>query len=64
MMSNYVITVYVSFRSLHVHGSHSICLPKPGVTPVDNTSYATSKEKRKILPTNIEKGQKNVKKQH
>jgi hypothetical protein len=27
----------------------------------DLASYATSKEKRKILPTNIEKGQKNVK---
>jgi hypothetical protein len=33
MMSNYVINVYVSFWSWHVHGSHSICLPKPGVTP-------------------------------
>jgi hypothetical protein len=33
MMSNYVITVYVSFWSWHVHGSHSVYLPKPGVTP-------------------------------
>jgi hypothetical protein len=32
MMSNYVIAVYVSFRSWHVHGSHSVCLPKPGAT--------------------------------
>jgi hypothetical protein len=32
MMSNYVIAVYVSFWSWHVHGSHSVCLPKPGVT--------------------------------
>jgi hypothetical protein len=32
MMSNYVITMYVSFRSWHVHGSHSVCLLKPGVT--------------------------------
>jgi hypothetical protein len=32
MMSNYVIVVYVSFWSWHVHGSHSVCLPKPGVT--------------------------------
>jgi hypothetical protein len=32
MMSNYVIDVYVSFWSWHVHGSHSVCLPKPGVT--------------------------------
>jgi hypothetical protein len=32
MMSNYVIVVYVSFLSWHVHGSHSVCLPKPGVT--------------------------------
>jgi hypothetical protein len=31
-MSNYVITVYMSFWSWHVHGSHSVCLPKPGVT--------------------------------
>jgi hypothetical protein len=30
-MSNYVITMY-EFRSWHVHGSHSVCLPKPGVT--------------------------------
>jgi hypothetical protein len=28
---------------------------------IDLASYATSEEKRKILPTNIEKGQKNVK---
>jgi hypothetical protein len=33
MMSNYVITVYMSFWSWHIHGSHSVCLPKPGVTP-------------------------------
>jgi hypothetical protein len=32
MMSNYVIDVYVSFWSWHVHGSHSVCLPKPSVT--------------------------------
>jgi hypothetical protein len=32
MMSNYVNIVYVSFWSWHVHGSHSVCLPKPGVT--------------------------------
>jgi hypothetical protein len=32
MMSNYVIAVYVSFWSWHVHGSHSIYLLKPGVT--------------------------------
>jgi hypothetical protein len=31
-MSNYVIVVYVSFKSWHVHGSHSIYLPKPSVT--------------------------------
>jgi hypothetical protein len=31
-MSNYVIAMYVSFSSWHVHGSHSVCLPKPGVT--------------------------------
>jgi hypothetical protein len=30
----------------------------------DLASYVTSKEKRKILPTNIEKGQKNVKNHH
>jgi hypothetical protein len=32
MMSNYVITVYVNFWSWHVHSSHSVCFPKPGVT--------------------------------
>jgi hypothetical protein len=35
MMSNYVIVVYVSLRSWHVHGSHSVCLPKLGVTTGD-----------------------------
>jgi hypothetical protein len=32
MMSNYVIAVYVNFRSSHVHGSHSVYLLKSGVT--------------------------------
>jgi hypothetical protein len=32
MMSNYVIAVYVNLWSFHVHGSHSVCLPKLGVT--------------------------------
>jgi hypothetical protein len=32
MMSHYVIAVYVSFWSWYVHGSHSVYLPKPGVT--------------------------------
>jgi hypothetical protein len=32
MMSNYVIALYVSFWSWNVHGSYSVCLPKPGVT--------------------------------
>jgi hypothetical protein len=32
MTSNYVIDVYVSFWSWHVHGSHSVCLLKLGVT--------------------------------
>jgi hypothetical protein len=32
MMFIYVIAVHVNFLSWHVHGSHSICLPKPGVT--------------------------------
>jgi hypothetical protein len=32
MMSNYVIAVYVSFWSSHVHGLHSVYLPKPDVT--------------------------------
>jgi hypothetical protein len=26
-MSDYVIAVYMSFSSWHVHGSHSVCLP-------------------------------------
>jgi hypothetical protein len=34
MMSNYVIAVYVSFWSSHVHGSYSVCLPKSGVTAI------------------------------
>jgi hypothetical protein len=34
MMSNYVITMYVSFWSWHVHDSHSVCLLKLGVTPI------------------------------
>jgi hypothetical protein len=28
----YVTVVYVNCWSWHVHGSHSVCLPKPGVT--------------------------------
>jgi hypothetical protein len=32
MMSSYVNVVYVNCRSWHVHGSHSVCLLKPGVT--------------------------------
>jgi hypothetical protein len=32
MMSCYIIVVYVNFLSWHVHGSHLICLIKPGVT--------------------------------
>jgi hypothetical protein len=32
MMSNYVIIVYMSFWSWHVHGLHSVCLLKPSVT--------------------------------
>jgi hypothetical protein len=32
MRSNYVIAVYVNFWSWHVHGLHSVCLTKPGVT--------------------------------
>jgi hypothetical protein len=31
MMSNYVIVVYMNFWSWHVHGSHSVCLPKSDV---------------------------------
>jgi hypothetical protein len=37
MMSNYVITVYTSFWFWHVHGSHSVCFLKPGVT--DDTKF-------------------------
>ena len=33
-MSSYVTVVYVNCWSWHVHGSHSVCLLKPGVTPV------------------------------
>jgi hypothetical protein len=32
MMSSYVTAVYVNCWSWHVHGSHSVCLVKPGVT--------------------------------
>jgi hypothetical protein len=32
MMSSYVTAVYVNSWSWHVHGSHSVCLLKPGVT--------------------------------
>jgi hypothetical protein len=32
MMSSYVTVVYVNCLSWHVHGSHSVCLLKPGVT--------------------------------
>jgi hypothetical protein len=32
MMSSYVNAVYVNCLSCHVHGSHSVCLLKPGVT--------------------------------
>jgi hypothetical protein len=34
----------VSFWSWHVHGSHSVCLPKPGVT----TNYAESNISRQL----------------
>jgi hypothetical protein len=36
MMSGYVTVVYVNCRSWHVHGSHSVCLLKPGVKIFDN----------------------------
>jgi hypothetical protein len=32
MMSSYVTVVYVNCWSWHVHGSHSVCFLKPGVT--------------------------------
>jgi hypothetical protein len=32
MMSSYVTAVFVNCSSWHVHGSHSVCLLKPGVT--------------------------------
>jgi hypothetical protein len=32
MMSSYVTTVYMNCWSWQVHGSHSVCLLKPGVT--------------------------------
>jgi hypothetical protein len=32
MISSYVTVVYVNCWSWHVHGSHSVCLLKPGVT--------------------------------
>jgi hypothetical protein len=32
MMSSYVTALYVNCWSWHVHGSHSVCLLKPGVT--------------------------------
>jgi hypothetical protein len=32
MMSSYVTVVYVNCWSWHVHGSHTVCLLKPGVT--------------------------------
>jgi hypothetical protein len=35
----YVIAVYVNFWSWHVHGSHSVYLPKPGVTPSNIPSH-------------------------
>jgi hypothetical protein len=34
MMSSYITVVYVNCWSWHIHGSHSICLLKPGVTPL------------------------------
>jgi hypothetical protein len=39
-MSNYVIAIYVSFGSWHVHGSHSVYLPKSGVTVASGTHEA------------------------
>jgi hypothetical protein len=35
MMSSSVTAVYVNCWSWHVHGSHSVCLLKSGVTPAD-----------------------------
>jgi hypothetical protein len=40
MMSSYVTVVYVSCWSWHVHGSHSVCLLKPGVTASAHLSFS------------------------
>jgi hypothetical protein len=37
MMSSYVTVVYVNCWSWHVHGLHSVCLLKPGVTSFFST---------------------------
>jgi hypothetical protein len=39
----YVTAVYVNNWSWHVHGSHSVCLLKPGVTLVQTTVAAPSR---------------------
>jgi hypothetical protein len=45
MKSNYVIAVYASFWSWHVHGSHLVCLPKPGLTCSCKYSWRPSETK-------------------
>jgi hypothetical protein len=42
MMSSYVTDVYVNCWSWHVHGSHSVCLLKPGVTQTDGQTKRTN----------------------
>jgi hypothetical protein len=49
MMSNYVIVVYVSFWSWHVHGSHSVCLPKLGVIEAEHDLHV--EKARSSLPS-------------
>jgi hypothetical protein len=52
MMSDYVTAVYMNCRSWHVHGSHSVCLLKPGVTCVliDSDRHYVSDMKTGSLP--------------
>jgi hypothetical protein len=39
MMFSYINVVYVNFWYRHVHGSHSVCLPKSGVTGISTMAW-------------------------
>jgi hypothetical protein len=55
MMYNYVIVVYVSFWSWHIHGSYLVCLPKSGVTKNNKMNRVNLKNSICIILTRCPK---------